>query len=267
MIRFGSHNFLNAQPLLVPLLSRQKELGLEIETDVPRALAEKLKSGALDLAMIPTIEYLKESAHYRLIPDVAIASRGKVGTVLLVSKVPVENIKTLALDDRSRTSVTLLKILFAHRFCDDVKFTPSPPDPTAMLKANDAALIIGDQAFSLPDLSADTKVLDLSQEWFQETGKTFVHAVLAVRAGVVLPEGFCGKIQSAKREGRQEIADIAARYSVSSGLDLRTSEDYLRNKIIYDLGDQELEGMTLFRDKCRDRGMIGQKHAIRFVES
>jgi chorismate dehydratase len=265
MLGVGLHNFLNAQPLLVPLLRRQKELGLEIETDVPGALAEKLKSGTVDTAMIPTIEYLKGAARYRLIPDVAIASRGKVGTVLLVSKVPVENINTLALDDRSRTSVALLKILFAHRFHANVKFTPAPPDPTAMLKGNDAALIIGDQAFSLPNLSTDTKVYDLSQEWFQETKKTFVHAVLAVREGVVLPKGFCSNIQSAKQEGLQEIADIAARYSVSSGLDSGTSEDYLRNKIIYDLGEEELFGMMLFRDKCYDRGMIGEKQEIRFA--
>ncbi len=267
MIRFGLHDFLNAQPLLVPLVRTQKKLGLEIVPGVPSLLAEKLKAGELDLAMIPTIEYLKEANRYRLIPDVAIASQGKVGTVLLVSKVPVENIKTLALDDRSRTSVALLKILFRDRFRQGVKFAPAPPDPRSMLKANDAALIIGDQAFSLPDLSADTKVFDLSHEWFLETGKTFVHAVVAVREGVVLPKGFCGKIQSAKREGQREIADIAARYSVASGLESGISEDYLRNKIIYDLGDLELQGMMLFRDKCHDRGMIEEKHEIRFIEN
>ena len=81
MIRFGLHDFLNAQPLLVPLLRRQKELGLEIVRDVPSVLAEKLKAGTLDLAMIPTIEYLKEAARYRLVPGVCIASRDKVGTV------------------------------------------------------------------------------------------------------------------------------------------------------------------------------------------
>lgn len=265
MIRFGLHNFLNAQPLLVPLLRDQKELGLEIELDVPSALAEKLKAGTLDLAMIPTVEYLKEAARYRLIPGVSIASRDKVGTVLLVSKVPVEEIKTLALDDRSRTSVALLKILFANRFRQDVKFTPSPPDPKSMLSVNDAALIIGDQAFSLPKLRTEPNVYDLSEEWFKETGKTFVHAVVAVREGVVLPEKIISKIQLAKKEGMQAIADIADRYAASSGLNLNVCEDYLRNKIIYDLGDQELTGMTLFRDKCCDRGMIPKKYEIRFV--
>jgi len=265
MIRFGCHDFLNAQPLLVPLGRAQKELGLKIVRDVPSALAEKLKAGELDLAMIPTIEYLKEADRYRLLPDIAIASRGHVGTVLLVSQVPIENIKTLALDDRSRTSVALLKILFANRFRPDVKLTPSPPDPKAMLKAHDAALIIGEQAFSLPELPAETKVYDLSQEWFEETGKTFVHAVVAVREGVVLPQEICANIQLAKQEGLQAIPEIANQYANSTGLDLNTLKDYLSNKIIYDLGRQELDGMTLFRDKCLSQGMIAQKHEIRFV--
>lgn len=265
MIRFGLHDFLNAQPLLVPLLRHQKELGLQIVRDVPSALAENLKAGTLDLAMIPTIEYFKETARYRLVPGICIASRNKVGTVLLVSQVPVEEIRTLALDNRSRTSVALLKILFAKRFLKDVKFSPSPPDPTSMLKDHDAALIIGDQAFSLPKLPAEAKVYDLSEEWFRETGKTFVHAVLAVREGVVLSEKTCGKIQSAMQEGRQAIADLANRYGADNGLDLNICEDYLRNKIIYDLGEQELEGMTLFGDKCYERGMIAQQHEIRFV--
>jgi chorismate dehydratase len=250
---------------MVPLLRRQKELGLEIVSGVPSALAEQLQSGTLDLAMIPTIEYLKEAAHYRLIPGVSIASRDQVGTVLLVSQVPIEEIKTLALDDRSRTSVALLKILFAERFRKDIKFSPSPPDPTSMLNAHDAALIIGDQAFSLPGLPAETKVYDLSEEWFRETGKTFVHAVVAVREGVDLPEETISKIQSAKGEGLQAITDIAHRYARSNRLDLNISEDYLQHKIIYDLGDQELAGMTLFRDKCFDRGMIPQKHKLRFL--
>lgn len=263
MIRFGLHDFLNAQPLRVPLVRAQKKLGLEIVRAVPRVLAEKLKAGELDIAMIPTVEYLKEAGRYHLLADIAIASRGEVGTVLLVSKVPIGEIKTLALDDRSRTSVALLKILFAHRFPDDISFTLCPPDPIAMLKAHDAALIIGDQAFSR--LPAETKIYDLSQEWFLETKKTFVHAVVAVREGVVLTDGFCANIQSAKQEGLLEIADISKRYADASALDATIAEDYLRNKIIYDLGDQELQGMTLFRDKCFDRGMIAQKHKIRFV--
>lgn len=260
----GLHEFLNAQPLLVPLLNIAEETGLEMVVDVPSRLAEMLKAGSLDLAMIPTVEYLKEADRYRLL-GLCIASRKKVSTVLLISKLPVQDIKTLALDERSRTSVALLKLLFAERFRPDIMFAPSAPDPVAMLKAHDAALIIGDQNFSLPTLPTEAEVYDLSEEWYQNTGKTFVHAVLAVREGVPLEKSVCEAIQSAKRQGIQNIPTIASNFAAAKGLDLAVCEDYLRHKIIYDLGQEELEGMTLFQQLCHDQGLIPEKYQFQFV--
>ncbi|MDA0691697.1 MAG: menaquinone biosynthesis protein [Nitrospinae bacterium] len=264
ILRFGLHEFLNAQPLLVPLLNIAEETGLEMVIDVPSQLAEMLKAGSLDLAMIPTVEYLKEADRYRL-AGVCIASRNRVATVLLISKVPVEDIKSLALDERSRTSVALLKILFAKRFSPEIAFDPSPPDPAAMLKTHDAALIIGDQNFSLPTLPNGIEIYDLSEEWFQKTGKTFVHAVLAVREGVTLGKNICDAIQSARREGLLNLAFIASNFAGSKGLDSAICEDYLRNKIIYDLGQEELEGMTLFQQLCYEQGLIAEKYRCQFV--
>lgn len=265
ILRFGLHDFLNAQPLLIPLLNDAQKNGFQMEIDVPSRLAEALKSGTLDLAMIPTVEYLKGAAGYLLTPGVAIASRGRVGTVLLASKVPVEEIKTLALDNRSRTSVALLKILFGQKFRREVAFELSPPQPEAMLRRHDAALIIGDQSFSLPRFDEEMEVHDLSEEWFLKTGKTFVHAVLAVREGVVLERGFCHAIQSAKREGLKNIPSIVRNYA-AKGLDSGVCEDYLRHKIIYDLGERELEGMTFFQQLCYERGVLPENHPVRFVE-
>ena len=265
-LRFGLHDFLNAQPLLVPLLEDAEKNRMEMVTGFPSQLAEMLASGRLDLAMIPTVEYLKGAAGYRLIPDIAIASRDKVGTVLLVTKRPVEEVKTLALDNRSRTSVALLKILFAANFRRDIVLEPLPPEPRAMLKTHDAALIIGDQNFSLPELEDKTRVYDLSAEWFKKTGKTFVHAVLAIREGVVLGEGFNDAIQSAKREGLLRIPSIVKEYAKGKGLDSIVCEDYLRNKIIYDLGEQEMEGMALFQQLCYEQGLISKKYPLQFIE-
>ncbi len=264
ILRFGLHEFLNAQPLLVPLLNIAEETGLEMVVDVPAQLAKMLKAGSLDLAMIPTVEYLKEADRYRLL-GLCIASREKVATVLLISKVPVQDIKTLALDERSRTSVALLKILFAKRFSPEIVFAPSPPDPAAMLRDHDAALIIGDQNFSLPTLAKGTEIYDLSEEWYQKTGKTFVHAVLAIREGVTLEKNICEAIQSAKRQGIQNIPAIANNFAVAKGLDSAVCEDYLRHKIIYELGQEELEGMTLFQQLCHDQGLISEKHQFQFV--
>ncbi len=264
ILRLGLHEFLNAQPLLVPLRNIAEEANLKLVVDVPAQLAKMLESGRLDLAMIPTVEYLKEADRYRLM-DVCIASRKRVATVLLISKVPVQEIKTLALDERSRTSVALLKILFAKDLNPNVAYVSSPPDPAAMLKTHDAALVIGDQNFSLPTLAKGTEVYDLSEEWFQKTGKTFVHAVLAVREGVALEKSVCDAIQSARRAGLSSLVSIASDFAASRGLDSRVCEDYLQNKIIYDLGKEELEGMTLFQELCYEQGLISEKYRLQFV--
>ncbi|GJL78678.1 MAG: chorismate dehydratase [Nitrospinaceae bacterium] len=264
-LRFGLHDFLNAQPLLVPLLKRAEKAGIEMVIDVPSQLAEMMNSQTLDLAMIPTVEYLRRAESYRLVEGVCIASRDKVGTVLLISQVPVQEIKTLALDERSRTSVALLKILFAKRFSPEILFDPSPPDPEAMLEAHDAALIIGDQNFSLPSLSKETEIYDLSEDWFLKTKKPFVHAVLAVRAGVSLEKEICDVIQSARHEGLQNLPAIVKDFAEPRGLDLGVCEDYLQHKIIYDIGEQELEGMKLFQELCYGQGLIPEKHPLRFV--
>jgi len=265
LLRFGLHDFLNAQPLLVPLLGMAEKNGLEMVIDAPAKLAQMLKAETLDLAMIPTVEYLKEADRYRLIPGVSIASCGQVGTVLFISKVPVGDIETLALDERSRTSVALLNILFAKKFNRRIAFDPSPPDPGTMLSTHDAALIIGDQNFNLPRLPTGTTVCDLSEEWYLKTAKTFVHAVIAVREGVDLKAETCAMIRSAKRQGIQSIPTIANNFAAVRGMDSAVCEDYLRNKIIYDLGEQELEGMTLFQQLCYEQGLIPQKHEIQFV--
>ena len=110
MLRFGIHDFLNASPLLLPLKEQGVNMGFQVITDSPAVLADRLKSSDLDLAMIPSVEYFKSADSYRLVPGVCIASRGEVGTVLFFTKKPIHEIRSIAADNRSRTSVALLKI-------------------------------------------------------------------------------------------------------------------------------------------------------------
>ena len=88
-LKFGFHDFINAQPLLVPLKEKEQQLGVTLVTASPAHLAEQLRAGDLDLAMIPSIEYLKDSGQYRLLPGIAVASCGPVGTVLFASRLPL----------------------------------------------------------------------------------------------------------------------------------------------------------------------------------
>ena len=160
-------------------MKRASGAGLEIKTDSPARLADQLSSGKLDMAMIPAIEYLKQADRFRLLPNVSISSRNKVGTVLLVSKVPLNAIRSLALDNRSRTSIALFRILYSNVIPQGLKLVRQDPDPEKMLNQHDAALIIGDQALGIS--KEGVSIYDLSEEWFKRTEKTLVHAVIAVR--------------------------------------------------------------------------------------
>ena len=133
-LKFGFHDFINAQPLLIPLKEKEQQLGVTLVTGSPASLAERLRAGELDLAMIPSIEYLKDSEQYRLLPDIAVASRGPVDTVLFASRLPLKEVQSVALDVRSRTSAALLQVLFGEVFPPKVSFEPADPDPQAMLK-------------------------------------------------------------------------------------------------------------------------------------
>lgn len=256
LLRFGFHDFLNAQPILRSLKKYADEAGFEMIIDVPAGLARKLESGLLDLAMIPSIEYLRKENEYSLIPDLSISSRGAVGTVLLAAKVPLNKIKTLALDERSRTSAALLQLLFGKDFSSDIKFISSPPDPVKMLKDHDAALIIGDQALALQNPGGKLTLFDLSKKWFDQTRKTFVHAVIAISEGVEIPEKSLAVLQKSKAEGLASIDEIARLHADKSDVDVGVCRDYLANKIRYDLGEDEMAGLRHFRDLCAQNGYL-----------
>ncbi len=256
---FGIHDFINSQPILEPLMKRSE--GFEIRTASPAILADQLSSGELDVAMIPAIEYLKCADRYRILPNISIASRNKVGTVLLVSRVPLDAISSLALDERSRTSVALLQVLYSKIFPVDIKIESQEPDPEKMLDSHDAALIIGDQALGFSKENAI--VYDLSEAWFNKTGKTFVHAVIAVRESINVE--LTKALMDAKQEGMQNIETIARTQAGKTGYPVTLLQDYLMNKIRYDFGDQEMEGLVYFQSLCHDNDLIPQKFPLKLV--
>ena len=256
---FGIHNFINSQPLLEPLM--KKTTGLKICTGTPARLADQLSDGELDMAMIPAIEYLRQADRFRLLPNISIASRNKVGTVLLISKVPLSTIRSLALDNRSRTSVALLKVLYSKVFPSGIRLETQKPDPEKMLKNHDAGLIIGDQALGYS--REDVLIYDLSEEWFNRTGKTFVHAVIAVREGIKAE--FIQTIINAKQEGLQSLDQIARAQAKTTGQPLALLLDYLKNQIRYDFGEEEIEGLLHFQSLCHEAGLIPKNFPLKFV--
>lgn len=263
LMRFGFHGFLNALPLLNSLQRSSSCSGFEMVVDVPCAVAEKLLSGQLDLAMIPSIEYLKVADRFDLLPGPCIASKGEVLTVLLISKQPLSKVRSVALDSRSRTSVALLQILFGNRFPPEAKYVSVEPEINKMLDTHDAALVIGDLALKYVNPGAVT-VYDLSREWLALTGKAFVHAVVAVRSNLSMTDEMREAIHTATRNVSSEIAEIVK--AQAENYEAGICEDYLRNKIRYTLGDEEVQGLSCFRDMCYDSGLLSQKHPIKFIQ-
>jgi chorismate dehydratase len=213
--------------------------------------------------MIPSVEYFKSADSYRLVPGVCIASRGEVGTVLFLTKKPIDEIRSIAADNRSRTSVALLKILFSFRL--SLSIHPLPPDLESMLVDHSAALIIGDAAFKLSELDPSITVYDLSEEWFRQTGKTFVHAVVAVRKNIFLSQSQKKLIQQAKIEGCGRIKEVVRGYRGLPSIEAKVLENYLEKKIRYDLDAAAIDGLTHFNNLCYQRGIISKKYSIKFL--
>ena len=182
--RLGHIQFLNCLPLYYGMVKNDMLLDVDLVRANPADLARELVDGDLDLAPIPAIEYARHAEQFVLLPDIAISSDGEVQSILLVSKVPAEELsgRTVALAANSRTSQVLARILLESRWGVSAEYVEMPPDLPAMLRDADAALLIGDEAIrTYWEPPAHLHTYDLGTEWKAWTGLPFVFAVWAVR--------------------------------------------------------------------------------------
>ena len=257
-LRLGAVDYLNARPL-VHGLERRPDL-FSLRFDPPSRCAVLLHEESIDVGMIPVIEYCR-GPEYRIVPGMAIVSTGTVASVALFTKVPVEQIRTIAADTSSRTSNALLRILCAERFGIRPAFVPMAPDPDAMLAAHDAALIIGDPALYLDPAAAGVRKIDLGEEWSRLTGLPFVWAFWAGRPGVVSPAAVAA-FREARDAGVAASDAIAAAYCGPARAALGRA--YLRDNIQYDLGQREGEGLRAYYGLAARHQLIDEARDPRF---
>ena len=251
-IRLGAVKYLNARPL-VHGLDRQSDL-FSLRFDVPSKCSGLLHSGDVDFGLITSIEYLAKP-NYSIVPGVSIASNGPVGSVALFTDRPVAAIRSIAIDNSSKTSVALLRLLCAEWFEIEPKFVTVPPDLPKMLQRCDAAMLIGDVAlWTDPDVSGLNKV-DLGEEWTAMTGKPFVWAVWAGRLDVELG-GVIGALQGARDAGVIASDEIAREYSGGDEDRIEIGQAYLSENITYGLGEEELSGLRKFLNMASDLRII-----------
>ena len=255
ILRLGVVSYLNAEPLVYGLGNEKR---FRLERDVPSTVAEKLHRGESDLGMIPSIEYA--FGDYAIVPGVAIGSRGPVRSVNLYHRVPLRDVRRVALDTSSRTSVALLKVLLHEALGHHPEYVASPPSVPKMLETADAALVIGD-----PALYYDGQVprLDLGEEWLRRTGLPFVYAFWAGRPGV-LSAADVRRLQQALREGLQAIGKIATRYEAKDAAREHENASYLRSNIVFALGEEEKRGLREFYRRAHALGLIPRLPELRF---
>ena len=242
-IRVGAVTYLNAKPLIERLTDFAPNI--ELSLDLPSRLADQLAAGTIDVGLIPVVEFFR-GVSYSLIPNIAIASRGPVLSVTLFSKKPWSEIRSVALDEGSRSSAALAQILLRKRYGVHPSIVPLPIDVPAESLDVDAVLLIGDRAMHAC-LPGFRHAYDLGQEWTDWTGLPFVYAVWAVRDGVELGDTEAAFVR-AKEYGVAHAGEIAQREAPLLGLDPGYCRRYLANIIRYDLGPAELAGMQRFRE-------------------
>ncbi len=242
-IRVGAVNYLNSKPLVEGLTGFSR--AIELTLDLPSRLADRMAKGELDVGLIPVAEYFRAGT-YSFLPNIGIASHGPVLSVTLFSRRPWGEIRSVSLDEGSRTSAALTRILLEDRHGLSPTYRQLPIQAAADRVETDAVLLIGDRAMKacLPGFEF---AYDLGQEWYDWTGLPMVFAVWAVREGVELGEA-AGAFEQAKQLGKKNAGLIAEREAKLLELDPGFCRRYLTNIIRYDLGERELAGMERFRE-------------------
>jgi chorismate dehydratase len=223
-----------------------------------------LEQRSADAALIPVIEYQRIPG-LKVVPGACVASREEVKSVVLASRVRIQQVTSVALDTSSRTSAALVQIILKRFYSLNPRFTPDRPRIETMLEHNDAALLIGDPAMLID--RRGLHVYDLATEWKKQTGLPFVFAFWAVRAdSKQWPARKDGvDFVEAKREGLAHVEEIARDYSGRLGLPESELLSYLTRNISYDLDEDSLEGLKLYYRLANETGLIPGPRNLEYV--
>jgi chorismate dehydratase len=249
-LRVGAVNYLNTKPLIYGLerFAPQAELVL----DFPSRLADDLAAGRLDVALIPSIEFFLD-ASYTIVSNACIACRGPVLSVKLFSRVPIDSIRTLALDAGSRTSVALTRILLAERHGLQPELRSLPVSDSLEDTDADAVLLIGDRAMHSP-AGRFAAVWDLGDQWCRWAELPFVFAMWVARSGTDL-NGLETALADARDAGLAHLDDIAEQEAAPLGLTRPQCVSYLRDNLYFYLGPREQRGLERFYKKAAELGL------------
>lgn len=240
--KISAVSYLNSTPFIYGFENykdiRQK---IELSKDNPAICADKLKTGQADIGLIPAVEYPNVPGG-QIISDYCIGAKGAVKTVLLVSDVPLRQIKGVWLDYQSRTSVNLVQVLAENYWKISPKFVPAQKAYETQIQNSKAGVIIGDRTFKLPKKFAYT--YDLAEEWFKYTGMPFTFAVWAANKRV--SQAFIGLFNKACLYGLEHTREVIRQFADNGYTDTRRLKKYLENDISYNFDNEKRKAMNYF---------------------
>jgi len=249
-IKIGAVSYLNTKPLVY----RLDEIApyADISYDLPSRLADQLASGELDVALIPSVEFFQD-ATYEIVSNACIGCRGPVLSVKLLTRVPFDQIRTLALDEGSRTSVALVRILLQQRFGLAPQLESLPIGAGVNDTTAEAVLLIGDRAMNAPE-GGFIDEWDLGDQWCRWSELPFVFAMWVARPGVETAVLRLA-LEQARDEGVAGLSTIAAQEAATGGLGESVCHSYLRDNLHFYLGSRERKGLELFHRHAVALGM------------
>lgn len=288
-LRISIVEYLNTAPLVWGFTDGPLAGKYELSFTVPSQCAEALRRGDVDVAIIPSIEYQRID-NIVVLPDMAVAAKDEVRSILVVAKKPIELAKRIALDTSSRASQALVKILADGLWGIKPEFVDAPPDASEMLQSADAALIIGDPALriamKMEALAAKvvsgedcckgdpedmpvpgfetTFVYDVAYQWREMTGTPCVLAIWAGRPEVMTPE-VIADFQASKQYGVSRLREISEAAAIKLDMPPRALERYLYENIHFGLEPEYLEGLRLYYEKAAALGLISRNKPLEFA--
>ena len=247
MIRLGRISYVNMAPVFHRLDADVAEV-----PGVPTELNAQLLAGELDLAPISSIEYARHADRLRILPRLCVSSEGAVDSIQLVSRVPLEHVRSVAVTPESATSVVLTKVLLPEA------------DHVPLSEPADATLLIGDAALRSA-FEDPTPHFDLGRLWLERTGLPMVFAVWAAPEPTApglgeLEEALVASVRRARTEPERLAYEASARYGYPAGFLARYFE-----KLRYSFGPRERAGLLTFLELAHEVGELDAVPELRFA--
>lgn len=261
--RVSASNYSNSAPLIWSFLYGSMRGRAEMILDnAPARSAELLARNEAEIALVPVIEYQRIN-DVLIIPNICVGARERVRSVCLITKEKdLKDVKSVALDTCSRTSVALTQIIFREFLLREPEFKAHKPDIKTMLQTHDAALLIGDPSLSVS--RDEYRVFDLANLWREYTGCGFAFAVWMVREN---EKAYANKIDFARArdEGLNHVEEIITTYESQIPLSHAEFREYLLEDICYELDDELLVGLEIYFKLAAKHGLISSLKPLRFL--